>query len=160
MKRITRVIGMITGAISSLFVIGCDRLGGKIYGPPDMVDEYQRTGEIKHSDALDRASDVSDKLEIEAPPSAIYGPPEMLDGGLENADIPESEGVPADIYGPPEMFESPVVETEPSGASMAAQNKDEFEDDADKKVRDKDFETLKKVNHKQAKKTIYGPPKR
>ena len=81
MKRITRVISMVTGAIASLFTLGCHKEPECIYGPPSMLDAYHKTGQIKHSDGDEKPENT--------------------------LDTPESEGVPSDIYGPPEMFDLP-----------------------------------------------------
>ncbi|MBR4984791.1 MAG: hypothetical protein IKY83_03495 [Proteobacteria bacterium] len=135
MKRITRVISVITGAISSFFAMGCGRVGGKIYGPPEMLEEYQKTGKIHHSGKEQAAPDAA-KPENEAipempkredPPSAIYGPPEMFD-------LPEASA--------PEAFAAP----EPSDASADAPEDGKTADAADKEAQDKDFEALKDAN--------------
>lgn len=169
MKHITKVIGIIAGAISSLFAMGCHKEPECIYGPPSMLDEYRKTGEIKHSgDNGDVKPEAIEIPESDGVPADIYGPPAML-LGEEEPDLPESEGVPADIYGPPEMFDEPVeeippeavAEPEPEKSAADAPNQDKADEDADKKARDKDFETLKKVNSsrtKKEKKTVYGPP--
>ena len=169
MKRITRVISMVTGAIASLFTLGCHKEPECIYGPPSMLDEYHKTGQIKHSADLEngdaKPENTLEMPESEGVPADIYGPPEMFDEPAE--ELPESDGVPADIYGPPEMFDEPVEEVPPEVVaepepvkSAAAQKQDEADEEAQKKAKQKDFETLKKVNQgkSQPKKTVYGPP--
>ncbi|MBR4984789.1 MAG: hypothetical protein IKY83_03485 [Proteobacteria bacterium] len=107
MKRMTRVISAIAGALSSLFTVGCMKPAQDVYGPPDSFDKYQ---EAREDDATDAASDGDVKPEFpesEGAPEKIYGPPEMLDGRapvIEQAQPPEPP-IPEPIYGPPEMIE-------------------------------------------------------
>ena len=162
MKRISRVISLIAGAISSFFVVGCDRPSGKIYGPPEMLEEYQRTGKIKHSGTAQSDSDVAkpeneakaEMPESEEPPTAIYGPPEMF--GLEPQDVPDVNSAPevfetAPVYGVPD-----APQPEANDAPKDAPDKAKADDAADRNVSDKDLKLLKEAERTNLIYTLYG----
>ena len=163
MKRITRVISLITGAISSFFVVGCDRPSGKIYGPPEMLEECQRTGKLHPSGTEGADGDVakpenaakSEMPENEEPPTAIYGPPEMF--GLAPEAVPEANGAPevfetAPVYGVPDAPPQPELKNAPETAPEKAK----ADDAADRNVSDKDLKLLKEAERTNLIYTLYG----
>lgn len=118
MNRIMRLISVIGSGVASLFTMGCQREPGCIYGPPQMLDDYRRTGQIhpdksSESEAATEAQKADEEPstlpETEGEPSKIYGPPEMLKGDDYPSYIQqvESDGIPLDVYGPPPMDEEP-----------------------------------------------------
>ena len=118
MNRIMRLISVIGSGVASLFTMGCQREPECIYGPPQMLDDYRRTGQIhpdKSSESeteteTQKADEEPSTLpETEGEPSKIYGPPEMLNGDDYPSYIQqvESDGTPLDVYGPPPMDEEP-----------------------------------------------------
>lgn len=165
MKRISRVISLIAGAISSFFVVGCDRPSGKIYGPPEMLEEYQRTGKIKHSGTEGADGDVAkpeneakaEMPESEEPPTAIYGPPEMF--GLEPQDVPDVNSAPevfetAPVYGVPDAPPQP----EANDAPKDAPDKAKADDASDRDANDKDLKMLNAAEETiEPLATVYGP---
>ena len=157
MKFITKVLSILTGAISSLCSMGCQKEPECIYGPPAMLKEYQHTGKINHSRDMGENEEKPDLPESDGVPEKIYGPPEMLNNA-EKPELPESDGVPEKIYGPPEMLnnaEKPDL-PESDGVPEKIYGPPEM---LNNDTNDQDFETLKKVNQSRKDgKLVYGPP--
>lgn len=137
MKRITRVISMISGAVASLFTVGCMKPAGDVYGPPDSFDRYRETAE---SDQEAPGAEGEGKLDRDPAPA-----------------FPESEEEPKKIYGPPEMLEvMPEPQVMPDAPDKQASDSQEAEDE---KAQKRDFETLKEINkYPREGKKVYGPP--
>ncbi|MBQ9394480.1 MAG: hypothetical protein IJU23_03050 [Proteobacteria bacterium] len=164
MKQITRLISVITGAISSIFAVGCAKPASDangIYGPLDSTREYQESKELE-TDVNATANEAMPEDEVfpefpesEDTPKKIYGPPEMLTG--REFDSPKDDDMPTTKYGPLPMPEAnPNDVAEPNSQGKAEKKSD---DDADSEAQKQDFEMLKKVNReRQEGKNIYGPP--
>ncbi len=85
MKPITRLISVITGAISSLFTVGCMKEAKDVYGPPATYGDYKKSVENEDvkapADAAKPENESAPEFpESEETPKRIYGPPEMLMG--------------------------------------------------------------------------------
>ena len=167
MKQITRLISVITGAISSIFAVGCAKPASDangIYGPLDSAREYQEAKELETdvnatvNEAKPEDEAIPEFPESEETPKKIYGPPEMLTG--REFDSPKDDDMPTTKYGPLPMLESnPNDAAEPNSQGKAEKKSD---DEADSESQKQDFEMLKEVNRErqEGKKTVYGPPPR
>ena len=107
MKFITKVLSILTGAISSLCSMGCQKEPECIYGPPAMLKEYQHTGKINHSRDMGENEEKPDLPESEGMSEKIYGPPEMLNNDTNDQDFETLKKVNQNrkdgklVYGPP-----------------------------------------------------------
>ncbi len=67
--------------------------------------------------------------DIDVPPAAIYGPPEMLDNSksIDEANVipKDIDNPPADIYGPPEMFDNNAPDEPADEANVIPKDIDE-----------------------------------
>ncbi len=84
MKKLTKIIASVTGVITSLFTMACERQAPRVYGPAPVEDVNQR-----------HATSPAPENNMDLPESDneamgdIYGPPSMF--GQEEPAIPEAE---------------------------------------------------------------------
>lgn len=84
MKKLTKIIASVTGVITSLFTMACERQAPRVYGPAPVEDINQR-----------HATSPAPENNMDLPESDneamgdIYGPPSMF--GREEAPEPEAD---------------------------------------------------------------------
>ena len=102
-----KALGLVTGALASVFMPGCNRPEG-FYGPPSMFDPHANEPEDVYGPPPDDDPTVYDPQTNIV--ETVYGPPTNL------TPFTPGDNVAQPVYGPPEWFTGGTVTAASAGA--------------------------------------------